>query len=231
LEVTIADPAGNVAQITAAPVPISVASVLIEGDRQLRDIKPQASLPYLNLVPWLAGGLLLGLLGAGILLWNRRRSRLAAEAAIDRRLPNEVALDELARIFNLGLLEQGLYKEYYTFLSDCIRTYMEAVYHIPALERTTGEILTSLRGKSVDPQVSRQFVSFLSACDLVKFSKFKPELNEGQQALSDARSLIESTWKAIAAAAATPSDSEAGHPAPSTIAGPGGTASKMELTA
>jgi len=179
----------------------------------------------------LVGGLLLGILGVGILLWNRRRQRLAAEAAIDRRLPNEVALDELARILNLGLPEKGLYKEYYTLLSDCIRNYMEAVYHIPALERTTGEILTSLRGKSVDPQVSRQYISFLSACDLVKFSKFKPDVSEAHEALSDARSLVESTWRAIAAAAATPPDSQAGPPTPSTVAEPGETAPKMELTA
>ena len=30
-----------------------IGAVLVEGDSQLRDIKPQAELPYLNLLPWI----------------------------------------------------------------------------------------------------------------------------------------------------------------------------------
>jgi hypothetical protein len=231
IEVTIADPSGNVAQISAAPMGISIGSVLLEGDTDLRDIKPQADLPYFNAIPWVVGGLLLALFVTAGLLWRRNRMKKAAEAAIDRRLPNEVALDELARIFSLGLPEQALHKEYYTLLSECIRIYMESVYRIPALERTTGEIMASMRDISIDPHVSRQFASFLSACDLVKFSKFKPDPTEAHQALSDARNLVESTWKTHIASASNPTDGEEGPHAPGTLVDPNRTVNKMELTA
>jgi hypothetical protein len=230
VELTIADPAGNVAPVTAAPAAVSIGSVLVEGDTQLRDIKPQAELPYLNLLPWLAAGLLFALIGAGILLWRRRRAIRLAAAAIDRRLPNEVALDELAHILSLGLPERGAYKEYYTLLSDCIRKYMEAVYRIPVLERTTGEILASLRGLNLDPQLARKFTSILSACDLVKFSKFTPDLAEAHQTLTDARLLVEKSWRALTESSASASDGEAGPSGP-PHAGREGTAHSMELTA
>ncbi|MDX1436894.1 MAG: hypothetical protein R3335_08790 [Anaerolineales bacterium] len=229
IEVAVADPSGNVAQISAPATGVSIASVLVEGDTELRDIKPQAELPYLNIGPWVISSLLLaGAVGA-FLFWRRRRRKKATAAAIDRRLPNEVALDELARIFALSLPEQGQYKEYYTLLSDCIRTYIEKVYRIPALERTTGEILTSMSGLTIDPQVSHQLVAFLSRCDLVKFSKFKPELIEAHQALTDARNLVETTWTSSAAAQMT--GGEGGPPSSGTLVGPNGTISKMELTA
>jgi hypothetical protein len=228
VELTIADPAGNVEPVTAAPTIVSVVSVLVEGDSQLRDIKPQADLPYLNLLPWLAAGMVLAGLAGLVLFWRRLRARRLAEAAIDRRLPNEVALDELARILSLGLTEQGAYKEYYTLLSDCIRAYMEAVYKIPALERTTGEILASLRGLGLDPQFSRRFISFLSDCDLVKFSKFTPDPADAHQALTEARTLVEATWRAITAAASSASG-EAGPTGPAGRTGAEGAAQSMEL--
>lgn len=45
LALTITDATGNVSESWAEPIPLSVQSVLVEGDTTLRDIKPQAALP------------------------------------------------------------------------------------------------------------------------------------------------------------------------------------------
>ncbi len=54
----VSDTAGEIHEISAAPLGLNIASVLAEGDTELRDIKPQASLPLPAIWPWVVGGLL-----------------------------------------------------------------------------------------------------------------------------------------------------------------------------
>ena len=55
LTLTVANEAGELVEVTAVPVTIQVESVLTEADLELRDIKPQATLPLPVWWPWLAG--------------------------------------------------------------------------------------------------------------------------------------------------------------------------------
>jgi hypothetical protein len=193
LPVTVTDGAGQLIETTAAPVPVTIMSVLVEGDTELRDIKPQAELPFMNLLPWLAGGLLLALAaGGGYLLWQRRQARLAL-AAIDNRLPHEVALDELNRIARLGLPEQKLFKEHYSMVSDTVRVYLERIYDVPMMERTTGEITTELQHTTLDRGTQRRVITFLDESDLVKFSDFVPSEAEAYELIAQGRMIVEAT--------------------------------------
>ncbi len=54
-----------------------------------------------------------------------------ALAAVDNRLPHEIALDDLTRIGQLGLPEQNRFKEHYTLVSDTIRIYIERTQGVP----------------------------------------------------------------------------------------------------
>ena len=54
--ITVVDGSGGLGEVIAPPAPIVVTSVLVEGDTNLRDIKPQAELPYSNPLPWIVGG-------------------------------------------------------------------------------------------------------------------------------------------------------------------------------
>lgn len=193
LPITLSDNNGQLSEVTAPPVSLIINSVLVEGDTELRDIKPQAELPYTNLVPWILGGILIaGTLG-GTALWRRRRRANLAQAAIDNRLPHEVALDELERISKLGLPKSGHFKEHYTLVSDTIRIYMERTFQIPVMERTTSEIRSRLSGTAITPEVSRQFIFFLDESDLVKFSKFTPDAASAYQLLETGRQIVEAT--------------------------------------
>ncbi|HSG15126.1 MAG TPA: hypothetical protein VLE70_02235 [Anaerolineae bacterium] len=193
LTVKIADDAGQVVDLIAEPLSVQIGSVLVEGDTELRDIKPQAQLPYVNLIPWIvASAVLVAMVAVIIFLVRRGRARRAL-AAIDNRLPHEVALDELARIEGLHLPDEGRFKEHYTLISDCLRHYMERRVDVPMLERTTAEIETGLRETSLPQTVASQYVSLLDVSDLVKFSKFKPDATGANGLLESARQIVLTT--------------------------------------
>ena len=199
LAITVSDGNGGLSEVLVAPIDLSIASVLIEGDTQLRDIKPQIELPFSNLFPWVVGGVVAATIGIGIaFLWHRHQSRLAL-AAVDNRPPHQIAMDELARIAQLRLPEQSKFKEHYTLVSDCIRIYMERIFDIPVLERTTGEVQASLRQTNSAQDVTRMFISFLDESDLVKFSTFRPDTASAYRLLDHGREIIDSTKPAVVA--------------------------------
>lgn len=193
LTITVSDEAGQLSYFSADPIPVTISSVLVEGDTDLRDIKPQAALPYVNYLPWIVGIGALGLLAGGIVFWYRHRRKQLALADVDNRLPHEVALDELDRVEQLDLPKTDRFKEHYTLISDCIRVYMEMTYHFPVLERTTGEIRANLNRTKVSKEVAQEFISLLDDSDLVKFSKFKPDIYSAQQILQSSRQIVEQT--------------------------------------
>ncbi len=108
-------------------------------------------------------------------------------------MPYEVALDELLRIEGLSLPADGRFKEHYTLVSDCTRLYVEKTYGFPVLERTTGEIQANLKATAVRTDVARRFVSLLDDSDLVKFSKFRPDVASANRLLAEARWIVEET--------------------------------------
>ena len=187
LPVAVSDTNGEVGQVMAAPLALNIASVLIEGDTNLRDIKPQAVLPLPPMWPWLVGGLLMVILLAGATIWQLRRRRSRRLAALtnapDLRKPHEIALDELERIDGLSLPEQERFKEHYTMVSDVLRQYLEKEFHIPTLDRTTGEIRRSLKYSPLAQAHKTDLIDNLMMADLVKFAKMRPDLLQAKEYL------------------------------------------------
>ena len=189
LPITVTDGDGTLADVLAAPVPVTIDSVLAEGDTDLKDIKPQASLPLPNGWPWVAAGLAaMTLLGLWFIWRWRRRTPV-----VDNRPPHEIALESLARIEQIDLPSKGQFKEYYTLVSDIVRIYVEQVFAVPMLERTTSEIQSSLAASTVPPQVADQLVAFLDASDLVKFSTFEPDVPSARALTAQARAIVLAT--------------------------------------
>jgi hypothetical protein len=190
---TVVTADGQLLDATIDPVPVSISSVLVEGDEALRDIKPQAELPYLFILPWLIAAAVLAV-GAVIAIWMiRRRRAVLAASDVDPRLPYEVALDRLDRIESLNLPNDGRFKEHYTMVSDCIRIYVERAFEIPVMERTTSEIQKSILRTPISPPISREFLGLLDESDLVKFSKFAPDAASAMQALVTGRHIVMET--------------------------------------
>jgi hypothetical protein len=195
LEVSVTDGHGGLQVVTAAPAAVNIASVLQEGDTELRDIKPQAELPLPAPWPWIAAGVAAAAALTGVIVWRTRRPR---KGAVDNRLPHEVALDGLTAIEGLRLPEQGRFKEHYTLVSATVRTYVERRFGIPALERTTGEIRPDLARIELSPEVAAALIAFLRESDLVKFSKWTPDVESAHELLASGRLIVETTSPAPA---------------------------------
>ena len=204
LSVSVTDGAGNLIETFAAPAAVEITSVLVEGDTELRDIKPQADMPLPS--NWLAilGGIVAALaLVAAAFLWLRNRRQVL----VDNRLPHERAFDELDRIAALNLPEQGQFKEHYTLVSDCIRQYMESTVHVPVMERTTGEIRQSFKEANISANVTHQFVQFLDESDFIKFSTFTPDVASAQTLLALGHDIVEMTMPRTEAQNDSPTNS------------------------
>jgi hypothetical protein len=197
LSVTISDSEGQLSEITASTTTLVISSVLIDGDNELRDIKPQAELPFFNVYLWIITLLVFVLVIGGIVYLRRRHTMKLKMAEVDNRLPHEVALDELDRLEGLKLPEAGRFKEHYTLTSDCLRSYMEKTYHLPVIERTTGEIQANLKQINLPVDIAKKFISFLQDSDLIKFSKFKPDVTSSYELLENARQIVEETKPAL----------------------------------
>jgi hypothetical protein len=189
-------------QLHETPVPplaIDVVSVLGEGETEKRDLKPQVALALPSRWPWVLGGLLvaalLGLAGYWAYTRLRRRATLAhaPAAPVDTRTPEEIAYSELERIAALDLPGKGELKLHYTSVSDCMRAYVQGRYHIPALDRTTQELMRAMRQSRIQHQHVAPLQDLLTQADLVKFAKLHPPIPQARAAISQARHIVDLT--------------------------------------
>jgi hypothetical protein len=163
-----------------------VQSVLVAGDTELRDIKPQANLPVPTAWPYVIAGLLIVMaMGAfNIYLWRR------GQTAVDNRLPHEKALDTLVAIDKQGYARNGRYKEQYAAVSDTLRTYFETITKIPFTDRTTAEIRYDLAAGPLNLGDAQRLLLLLEDADWVKFAKVTPTSHEAERLTQEARQLV-----------------------------------------
>ena len=197
LDLSITDTTGQLTALSVAPVTLTVLSVLVEGDNELRDIKPQAVLPIPLWWPWLLAGLLL-LAGIGWLGWRWYQTRLGQGEEIPTEPPDlrpayQIALDELVHIQKLNLPAQQQFKTHYTLVTDVLRRYLEAAYHIPCLDRTTPEVRRALQRAAMPSPEKAAFLTLLSEADFVKFAQAEPSLETADLLPERARQFVLAT--------------------------------------
>ncbi len=195
LPLMISDGNAAVVEELTPAVALTVIPTLAEDDSTLKDIRPQIGMQVPSPLPWLAGGLLLVvvLAGGGWLLYRRWRDGSFFAPIVDNRPPYQVAFDELDRIQAMRLPEKGRFKEHYTQVTDCLRTYIEGQFQVHVFDRTTTELKAGLRGSSLAPDHARRFVDLFMEGDLVKFAKLTPEVEAAYQFTDQARTLVDLT--------------------------------------
>ncbi len=189
LPLTISDSRGNVSQTMAAPASLTVRSVLVDGDSELRDIKPQAELPSPPPWPTIAGASLAAALLLAVVVWWIFRRR-GGRGFLDRRPADQRAYDSLDRIAGLRLPEAGQFKKHYALVSHCLRLYIDQQIHIPAQDLTTGELRRRLRKSEISPSTVQRLLSLLGDADLVKFSKVSPDVQSASDHIREARAVV-----------------------------------------
>ena len=97
--------------------------------------------------------------------------------------PHQLAMQEIERIKSEKVWQKGQSKEYYTELTDAIRTYIKNRFGFNALEMTSSEIIDKFS----------DLRSLFQTADLVKFAKHSPLMNENDANLISAIDFINET--------------------------------------
>lgn len=134
---------------------------------------------------------------AGLALYVAHRTRngkpVFSIIRIRKKLPpHQVALSEIEEIKSSRLHGNQDSKEYYTRLTDTLRTYIQARYGFSAMEMTSSEIIHSLIEKG-DEQSLSELKEIFSTADLVKFARFQPYNTENDNNLMAALRYINET--------------------------------------
>jgi len=167
LTLSIADVQGNLQNVEVAPVSVVVQSVLVAGDTQLRDIKPQADLLTSQRMLWplIAAGAL-GVIGLIVYVINRRRNR----PVVDKRTPRERALAALTALETQNPQTPESVKAACVEIAVCLRDYIAATTTISARDLTTSELARQLKLGDIPAEWNIQVIEVLRACDTAKFA-------------------------------------------------------------
>ena len=194
--------AGNINDTARSmPLMIRVYEPEVDTTQQIMPIKPPINTPLTlrELMPWIGlgiGGWLLGTL-VYALVWMQRQKRKDPEIfTLKPQDPAHViAFRELDRLKEEKLWERGEVKHYYTRLTSITRNYIERQYGIPAMERTTDEILHAFGKVNTDDSLLDEMLSgLLQLADLVKFAKEDPMPLDNQTHLNNAYLFVQKTF-------------------------------------
>ncbi len=108
-----------------------------------------------------------------------------------------VAFELLEELKKKNLPSQGKFKEYYTLLSNLVRKYIENRFKIKAPEMTTQEFLLFLKkSRDFSAENKKLLEDFLNSCDMVKFAKYGPTINEAKDSFKLVKRYIDETKEA-----------------------------------
>lgn len=172
--------------------------------------------------PLVASALGLLLIVGGLAYWLLTRPRPAPVPA-PMLSPRERALQELQRAHDLGLIESGEMKGFYSLVSEAVRHYLEAMNPAWGADLTTSELLPRTFGAIPDREAVT-LARTLEAADLVKFARHRPDGDEARATWLTAKRWVETyEWRdpaeeAVAQEAATEGEQTEAVAEPATVA-------------
>lgn len=165
--------------LATVPLVLTVNTIPIKDPKKIYDIKGIIPIPYTlaELLPYILIGLGIILLLALIIYIFIRLKQKKPIFAIQRPAepPHIIAFRELEKLKTEKLWQQGHVKQYYTRLTDIIRSYIETRFNVLALESTSEEISIAMKNIDyVDSKSLNELKQLLETADLVKFAKAEP---------------------------------------------------------
>lgn len=139
----------------------------------------------------------LAIIGFWVYWFVIRKQKEEEEVATYSTLPPyEEAIFRLNELDEKLLWQNNKIKEYYSELTEIVRGYIERELKVPALERTTDEIIETLTdfndSQSIitSKETIKKLKELLQEADLVKFAKSKPLALEIEEDRKDAENVI-----------------------------------------
>ncbi len=109
---------------------------------------------------------------------------------------HKIALEEIEKIKQERTWAQEDSKEYYTQLTDTLRTYIKDRYGFNAMEMTSDEIIDQLTSEN-DKEALDELQELFRTADLVKFAKYSTLINENDANLMTALEYINQTKQEV----------------------------------
>ena len=109
-----------------------------------------------------------------------------------RQPPHKVAMQKIEQIKEEKIWQSEDSKEYYTQLTDTLRTYIKERYGFNAMEMTSFEIIQKLQEVN-DEEAINELRELFQTADLVKFAKYSTLINENDRNLVSAIEYINQT--------------------------------------
>lgn len=126
----------------------------------------------------------------------RKRKTEEEEATYRALPPYEEAIYKLNELDEKLLWQNNKVKEYYSELTEIIRGYIERELKVPALEKTSDEIITTLKDFhdantiNTSKETIVKLKELFQEADLVKFAKSKPMALEIEEDRKDAEAIV-----------------------------------------
>jgi len=198
-------------------LPAAVVRSVLPADTAGVDPRPLKDVLGANRVIWpILLGLALALAAAAAAIYWIRRRRPVPEPILAPGLPpRERALAALDRARELGLLEAGEVKAFYTLVTDAVREFIEAVEPRWSRDLTTSELLALLPGE-VEDGVRERLGGLLQAADMVKFARRRPDTAAAIQEWQAARDWVAAFERPLAEASAV-AEPERAEPVPEAV--------------
>lgn len=151
-----------------------------------------------EILPWV-----LVLLAVATLLWfvirfirNRKKQTVETIAEEPIEAAYILAYRSLEKLKNEKLWQRGLYKDYFSALSDILRVYIDRRYAMNSMESTTIEIMQELRkNKNPEGEAYERLKQVLELADMVKFAKLIPDSSDCELSLEHSWSFVSLTRK------------------------------------
>ena len=105
---------------------------------------------------------------------------------------HQVAISEIERLKEQRTWAKEDSKEYYTLLTDTLRTYIQERYGFSAMEMTSSEIIERLMNEG-DEKSLLELREIFRTADLVKFAKWSTQINENDANLMAALQYVNET--------------------------------------
>lgn len=181
------------------PIKIHVKSVAGTADSktEIKDIKAPAKLP--SPPTWKIMGaiaIFILLIGLPLAYYIRKRILIAKgliKEEVISRPPEEIAKEGLEKLAAEAdeILSKGLFKEFYTRVSEILRVFIGRKFNINAIDMTSYELMLSIPEFIEKEDVISDLRDFLDEADFVKFAKYLPSIDMAKQMLVKVQMLID----------------------------------------
>lgn len=191
----------NGSTLKTGELTIQVQAVKVDTTKSIYDIKQPILVSY-TIWDWLhdhwiwivIGLLVIGaIVGLGYYLGNRKAKQPVVEVKKPVIPAHTIAIEKLKALQAKKLWQDGEVKLYYIELTDILREYLEKRYDIKTYEKTTDEIIASLRSTELNDEHRTKLQRILITADLVKFAKEQPTPHDNDEALEKSLDFVVKT--------------------------------------